>query len=77
MYIITVRIILPIFHIGGKYMKKYIISSLTIIVFISIFVSIPNKDNKIISELVKNDTLAFTVDGKSVNEMPKKVVDIL
>lgn len=53
-------------------MKKYIISSLTIIVFISIFVSIPNKDNKIISELVKNDTLAFTVDGKSVNEMPKK-----
>ena len=43
-------------------MKKYIISSLTIIVFISIFVSIPNKDNKIISELVKNDTLAFTVD---------------
>ena len=55
-------------------MKKYIIASLTIttIVLISIFVSIPNKDNKIISELVKNDTLAFTVDGKSVNEMPAK-----
>lgn len=55
-------------------MKKYIISSLiiTIIVFISIFVSIPNKDNKILSKLVKNDTLAFTVDGKSVNEMPTK-----
>ena len=55
-------------------MKKYIISSLiiTIIVFISIFVSIPNKDNKILSKLVKNDTLAFTVDGKSVNEMPIK-----
>lgn len=36
-------------------MKKYIISSLiiTIIVFISIFVSIPNKDNKILSKLVK------------------------
>lgn len=48
-------------------MKKYIISSLiiTIIVFISIFVSIPNKDNKILSKLVKNDTLAFTVDGKN------------
>lgn len=55
-------------------MKKYIISSLiiTIIVFISIFVSIPNKDNKILSKLVKNDTLAFTVDGKNVNEMPTK-----
>lgn len=55
-------------------MKKYIISSLiiTIIVFISIFISIPKKDNKILSKLVKNDTLAFTVDGKSVNEMPTK-----
>lgn len=55
-------------------MKKYIISSLiiTIIVFISIFVSIHNKDNKILSKLVKNDTLAFTVDGKNVNEMPTK-----
>lgn len=55
-------------------MKKYIISSLiiTIIVFISIFVSIHNKDNKILSKLVRNDTLAFTVDGKNVNEMPTK-----
>ena len=55
-------------------MKKYIISSLTItiIVFISILLFIPSKKNKTVSDLVKNNMLAFTIDGKSVKEMPKK-----
>ncbi len=55
-------------------MKKYIISSLiiSIIVFISILLFIPSKKNKTVSDLVKNNTLAFTIDGKSVKEMPKK-----
>ena len=55
-------------------MKKYIIASLTItiIVFISILLFIPSKKNKTVSDLVKNNMLAFTIDGKSVKEMPKK-----
>ena len=55
-------------------MKKYIISSLiiTIIVFISILLFIPSKKNKVVSDLVENNMLAFTIDGKSVKEMPKK-----
>ena len=48
-------------------MKKYIISSLTItiIVFISILLFIPSKKNKTVSDLVKNNMLAFTIDGKN------------
>lgn len=60
-------------------MKKYIIASLTItiIVFISILLFIPSKKNKTVSDLVKNNMLAFTIDGKSVKEMPKKEKAIL
>ena len=53
-------------------MKKYIITSLIIVIFITTLLIIPNKKNKTISDLVKNNILAFTVDGKSVSEMPKK-----
>ena len=55
-------------------MQKYIITSLiiTIMVFISILLFIPSKKNKTVSDLVKNNMLAFTIDGNSVKEMPKK-----